>query len=300
MPLFNGEVEYSGTDDYNSDNEMDIGGLSDQPDDEEESWPEPPLELHKKAVKACLSGTALCSTILISPRLQSIIRTRYTFLPDPPGPPGVLYYRDSTVKLYDSDLFRALCSYSDVGYPAPFRPTIEKMLLFYVEEFYPYCLSLIEHADQDQVQRCRIMFSNLLSAFLNPIESGAYSYVYGGRCIRQLQGRWEAGLLRETQVRLICMTLERSVRYVKRLMERNPVSKRLNEGDFAAFESTREDIWYSVNNIIVLFCSSRFRSERLELLILRYVEDGEEVNSDVVEGIMTNGTMMLKPKNDYI
>ncbi|RPA85821.1 hypothetical protein BJ508DRAFT_358745 [Ascobolus immersus RN42] len=292
--------ETSASDGWNHDDwtEGSIGG-SELEVEGEEPWSEPPIELHRRDVKAYLEGKSTSEAVIISRELQATIRDAYAFLPDPPGPPGVLYYKDSEIKLYDSDLFRALCAYAEPDYPQPFRGTVERMLLFYVQEFYPYCLTLITHADSTELQQFRNTFSNLLSAFLNPIESGAYSYVYGGRCIRQLQWRYKAGLLREAQIHLINRTLIRSIACVRSLMDLHPVDARIELDDLRDFEDARVQIWHGVNNMVVFFCGARFRSERLETLILKYLDDGEDANEDVVWGIKALGHMMLRPTIDY-
>ncbi|RPA84922.1 hypothetical protein BJ508DRAFT_20112 [Ascobolus immersus RN42] len=150
--------------------------------------------------------------------------------------------------------------------PAFVKP-VEEYTLFLFTELYPY---LKDHHV--------------------PLEVGAVVAHYLTLPTREwyipLEARWEKGMLRDRLIRLICKVLKSVMRALRRLMSEVA-------GDYAM----KAAIVHFGSTWLRFLSSDRFRSERLEILILKYLdEDGVDLR--VVGGVVTETMKRVEAGDD--
>ncbi|RPA86978.1 hypothetical protein BJ508DRAFT_410571 [Ascobolus immersus RN42] len=135
-------------------------------------------------------------------------------------------------------------------YPVPLRDITNKYLLFFLEEFLPY---LAEHSREI------------------PHEDWIDLYQITRNIDGTIKERITAGLFREAQGRILEITIAAQINQLRALI----MDPEANLDDF-------ERSCISFNSRMSYLCE--MRSERLELLLLQYLEE-DGVNLDVAKGI---------------
>ncbi|RPA76858.1 hypothetical protein BJ508DRAFT_417433 [Ascobolus immersus RN42] len=136
--------------------------------------------------------------------------------------------------------------------PITFQKAIKEYIPFYIRHIavYAYLRDAVFREDFN---------SNSLDLIRVPVELFA--------------DRHKAGLLRDTQIQLLGAVYRGTMEEVHRIIERNGEMKEINDALDRSYPLVKR-----------LIASGRFRSERLELLILKYLKE-EGVCMDVVRGV---------------
>ncbi|RPA77354.1 hypothetical protein BJ508DRAFT_417089 [Ascobolus immersus RN42] len=159
---------------------------------------------------------------------------------------------------------------------APFKRSVERHLLFLLLDLAPsfysrpqFKLSFPESVRQIIGQLIHYHFPTILAKVCHVDVLTRFGPV--------VYRRWESGLLRNTQVALIEGTIKTMVDEFRSVLESdNEVLQRLFMfGGALGFYRTAIDI----------FTGQRFRSERLELSLLKYLADDEPPNLLVINGV---------------
>ncbi|RPA75776.1 hypothetical protein BJ508DRAFT_331785 [Ascobolus immersus RN42] len=159
-------------------------------------------------------------------------------------------------------------------FPPQLRGLVEECLLFYINALFPYFSEQLGKPwyDFDDSYDPRLTFINILDAFGGLVDRRI------GIVISQ---RWRNGLLRDGQVQLLIILCRKMLVQLWALV--CIPAEEVNEEFLRVAEIMRamERTWKA---ICKFFGNERFRSERLENLLLRYLDE-EEVNWDVVRGM---------------
>ncbi|RPA74934.1 hypothetical protein BJ508DRAFT_312430 [Ascobolus immersus RN42] len=164
---------------------------------------------------------------------------------------------------------------------------IEEALLFYVRTIYPYymfirgedlSISRLEILHMFEQEDPRHLYIGLLWHFT----AHDPSLMTGTKVERAIQARCEHGLLREEQAQLLELVVRKLFLQIETLLMSVEMVDRENE-ELVTLEMKRL-IKRTNHSINAFFGSKRFRSERLEVLLMRYISD-EEINWDVVKGL---------------
>ncbi|RPA86996.1 hypothetical protein BJ508DRAFT_372126 [Ascobolus immersus RN42] len=142
---------------------------------------------------------------------------------------------------------QALRFISALRFPPPLYQNMKNLVQFFIGEFIPHAASSIYLMD-------------LAYRFIELIDT-----------ISQLTPRHEAGLLREGQVRLLGILIESTITEIRPFFV-VPIEK--------SWELIRDAICESIR-FAKFFCCDRFRSHRLEIVLLQYYEE-EKVDVDLV------------------
>ncbi|RPA75043.1 hypothetical protein BJ508DRAFT_380283 [Ascobolus immersus RN42] len=178
-------------------------------------------------------------------------------------------------------LQRSLVAINNKTHIVPLTQVIEDLLLFFVAELAPYLCrqhhsTLINRARWNPVHERLPSPAQLQNTyFFRLIESLVYSIPAAGMPIESnFLDRWKAGLVRRELLQLVEVVLRGHIRTLRSMMENG-----------AGYDELCDESTYSVYHCMRSFwLSNRFRSERTELLILKYLgEDG--MNRKVVRGV---------------
>ncbi|RPA76665.1 hypothetical protein BJ508DRAFT_181887 [Ascobolus immersus RN42] len=146
---------------------------------------------------------------------------------------------------------------------------MEQYTLFYMNFVLPTFIqnmSEAEHVKLDSFDKFRI-------AYFAPF----FSTRYDGMII--LKARQEAGLLRTNQVRLVECILRATMDVIKKWQAQ--VEERNEDTDVSEITSTL----FGLCEILNFFTDEQFRSERLEVLLVRYLSEVDDINIEVINGL---------------
>jgi len=110
-----------------------------------------------------------------------------------------------------------------------------------------------------------------------------------------LRERFQAGLLRASQCKLVAITLDALTAQVQGIMAREKPGETSVETIVGLVESACKRTKLLISQFLL---SPKLRSERLEVLLLRYLME-EEVNMEVVEGIERAEDEKERKKREY-
>ncbi|RPA85912.1 hypothetical protein BJ508DRAFT_411539 [Ascobolus immersus RN42] len=168
--------------------------------------------------------------------------------------------------LHDSDLF-----------PDPLRAVIEEYLEVYIQQVYPYLQRMYE-AHKERVLGDRNGTWFVAKWYIQPLlvlaDYGYSEFYYDG--FRGLPERWKAGLVRPQQFFILETVLRAVMRFITAWVKNDiPTPSQLQK-----HVDRRDYTVYQYSAILAFFSdSSRFRSERLELLLVRYLTEESENNA---------------------
>ncbi|RPA76314.1 hypothetical protein BJ508DRAFT_379542 [Ascobolus immersus RN42] len=177
------------------------------------------------------------------------------------------YFFDSYVDAFCGRLENAF------QFPPQLRQSVEALLLFYIRELDPYFRQFRRNAIRPvPVKPWKLDPSTVYIDLA--VQLGNLRYP---EC-RIFHQRWTSGLCRPAQFQLIDVTLRRLIVRLSAALH----------GDFPQESERCSEISRLSNRATVMLfaflISPCFRSERIELLLLRYVLD-DEVNQQVVDGL---------------
>lgn len=188
-----------------------------------------------------------------------------------------------------------------IFYYEEFLPTIESALSR-VRGSYPETLKGIKRESWFKVERrCVVQFHSIelretaemsgLLTYDTTRESGLFEKYY----TVYLAKRHRAGLLRDNHVRIIEIAITALIAKIRKFIIKRADTLVLDPEKLKLL-SARDRLYASDSGASVacedhhrlmarLIANENFRSERLELLLLKHLEDGKEANLKVVEGI---------------
>ncbi|RPA76315.1 hypothetical protein BJ508DRAFT_379543 [Ascobolus immersus RN42] len=158
--------------------------------------------------------------------------------------------------------------------PPPFREVLEELVELYIDTVFPF-FNNIGHAK--------------LSSQRDP--KSTYHLMIEIICERHttvLRQRWDCGLLRQGQVRLVEIAVRAAMTQVQSILD-VVVSRPMSDQDLlldstAKIQEMMRVCIRTTESLDLFFASKKFRSERLELLLLRYLKQ-EDINWTVVRGV---------------
>jgi hypothetical protein len=163
----------------------------------------------------------------------------------------------------------------------PLHESIEAFLKFYFDEVSPFITKLQEHSSQDQIKHysgisqshyhITFTFRTVLAVYL---QRGSYS----------VHRRYEVGLLRMQHIELLKVVLKTL------MLDSKAIIRNVEELDENARSqlNLRAVVWelslagIRARKLASFFASGQFRSERLELLLMKYLEE-DGVNMEIVK-----------------
>lgn len=202
----------------------------------------------------------------------------------------------------------AVAELTSESYPQLLRPAAENHLLDFLQTFYPF---FFEPIWSIQVASDRLdavptqghiydKLSEIVYFFLGPL----HLQILGGglNWDGALRERHEAGLLREEQVQLWKVVLKHYVLFGLEVKAACELDESFSIGNLDSTTSSllmvMESRMDAFSNAICnqyypspyllgqfVYGSRAIRSERLEILLLRYINDGEPANQEVVKGL---------------
>ncbi|RPA86535.1 hypothetical protein BJ508DRAFT_411219 [Ascobolus immersus RN42] len=187
-----------------------------------------------------------------------------------------------------SEFYSGLCispapnaTSDSLQYPPPFVPIIEDMLQFYVKTFHVYFYGklhspTIRPAEGDPREALIWMVSQLGR---REMAFHKTQYMASEPLQSVVRRRWETGLLREAQVKLVGHLFDKLWIELKALVEIETANERLR-----LVELNRRII-RAGRAMRCFFDNGRFRSERLEGLLLKYLSEDEEVDTQLLHGL---------------
>jgi hypothetical protein len=172
----------------------------------------------------------------------------------------------------DDCLYQPLMYLQPSNYITPLQQATDEYLLFFIETFSPYCKQHFfdKEMDKDGVPAVLLKRNGLIpeQMYLMIVKhiGGSYAGV-------NVQQRYKRGMLRGGVIRLLEITLRALMDELQKLMARG-----------AAYDEFELACRNSVYAVEFLFGSHRFRSERLEILLLRYLDE-LGFNAEVATGV---------------
>ncbi|RPA78711.1 hypothetical protein BJ508DRAFT_153862 [Ascobolus immersus RN42] len=172
---------------------------------------------------------------------------------------------------------------NDCLFPPPLRGVLQDCLLFLIRCLQPYMarIGMKNYGNKtkyDQVDSRKKLFGIL-------DEFGAVSY--SSRLVHSMREseaniirRWQCGLLRAEQFELLRIMVSKMLEEVGTLLIMEDVNYVKEEQRYTEMYRVLHRAWLSV---FKFFGDERFRSERLEKLLIKYLAE-EDVNWDVVRG----------------
>ncbi|RPA82181.1 hypothetical protein BJ508DRAFT_375885 [Ascobolus immersus RN42] len=193
-------------------------------------------------------------------------------------------------KLYGTSRLSALYDWKvDAIIPA-FRNIFQLQILFYIQHLHPYMYdNLLEETKDDtsasgsSSSSCpELDLPHTLGHCNDQFAEYYNSKVWGIVGDQFLNDRWRSGMFRAGQLELITRTFERLRAELLRLIASGK-----------GLHMLYLTIMRFDNVLRYFFCDERFRSERLEVLIRRYL-DVDEVNEEVAQGVQTSMAIMYR------
>ncbi|RPA71490.1 hypothetical protein BJ508DRAFT_367733 [Ascobolus immersus RN42] len=159
------------------------------------------------------------------------------------------------------------------SYPPPLRQVIEECLLFYQHTLHPYFGE--EESWETSEGLCGLTYGRIMSKYVDML------YRLGSLKSQEsiISERWAAGLLRNSQVEILQIILRMLLKQISAILAISGIDETVRLDRLTSVCTQTDD--YFMKCFIV---SRRFRSERLEVLLLKYLAE-ENVNWDVVEGL---------------
>jgi hypothetical protein len=170
---------------------------------------------------------------------------------------------------------------------APLAHPVKRFILFHASVLHPYLIqaqfdildasSKVSASDKSEKKRLKRMRRWITEEIGNETLGDWFFRLF--RC-GYMQEKFKAGLLRDTQVRLVTAVLESWTSELRNLMVK------FDGGERSRLEGLAEMTVACMKAKFLLeaFVSSeRFRSERTELLILKHLEADDEVNTELVK-----------------
>ncbi|RPA78712.1 hypothetical protein BJ508DRAFT_416442 [Ascobolus immersus RN42] len=182
--------------------------------------------------------------------------------------------------------------------PPPFRPFVEKFIIFYITKFAPYFARIAPRRktrfdmfdvqerfpnDVNAARYLHILFEFIATSCTDANErepTGDFAEIFEkeGKRRVQLGERWKAGLMREGQVILIQTLLDKLLVQLSTLIELETENERLR------YIQVLRICKRETTAMFLFFASPKFRSEGLEARLMKYLRE-EEVNWDVVRAL---------------
>ncbi|RPA75464.1 hypothetical protein BJ508DRAFT_418129 [Ascobolus immersus RN42] len=153
-------------------------------------------------------------------------------------------------------------------YVVALRQTAAEYILFFFQELYPYLKS---PTTKNRTCEMESLLSTITSGYVRIQYTCVWLYTIS-EVDASTHERWEAGLMRIEQVGLI-------KQIIKAAMDEARAIIRLGGG----VEELTEAGW-STRHLLAFVTSNRFRSERLEILLLRCLGH-DDINWKVVDGV---------------
>ncbi|RPA84621.1 hypothetical protein BJ508DRAFT_359640 [Ascobolus immersus RN42] len=181
--------------------------------------------------------------------------------------------------------YLGFCGYGEREFHDNFRSIIEESLLFYVQKLYPYYASLSDDS----------LFAHRLSCtgradyeFEDSISCDLISMImclgqrYLGSHRISIAQRASCGLMRREQFMLLEISFRKQIDQLSVLLNYN--EKNVDMDEFLLLREMDRVMRRNKEFLLLFVGNERFRSERLELLLLKYLAE-EGVNWDVVRGL---------------
>jgi hypothetical protein len=251
--------------------------LSGYVDEKLEPNPEPYTMELKRFLSKAVEET------LVSVTFHKCLQMHYASL----GHPVLWYYRNKWAK--------RLCRlYRKGQFLEPLREAFERYFIFHFQHIHPILVQsgvLTEMEWNEELQVTALTCQSWVSSFLytsvcEPVDKCTE---YG------LLERYGCGLLRAQQVRLVEFALDAHRKELAEVVSAHLVNRtrlptdktRYHDGSSFEWDAMSGALSYTfgIDCMQHFVCDARFRSERLELLLLQYIDDGVEVNMEVVEGV---------------
>ncbi|RPA71491.1 hypothetical protein BJ508DRAFT_367734 [Ascobolus immersus RN42] len=161
----------------------------------------------------------------------------------------------------------------DFAYPPPFYQILEEYVVLYIQHVYPY-FQRLGWPDDAEWPRNGPSLRDPRSALHE-----TFSFL-GALHIEEVvvAPRWKHGMLRERQIKLIELVLRNFLEQLRAILEVSIGNENLRLVEFGRV------CLLAGLSISSFFGSPRLRSERLEVLLLRYLDE-KDVNWEVVRGL---------------
>lgn len=182
-------------------------------------------------------------------------------------------------------------SISLMGYPTKLIPLLSSCILYYCNTIAPYLMSGHSHSPYS---RYAWTDSNVYIRYIHILEifgGGLARYMTRslGSDIETLAERCSSGLMRKEQVQLYEISMDRLHIQLSTLID---LLREAHEAESDKWETVTclvEEFVRRCRSVCTLFVhllgSERFRSERLELLLLKHIHMEEPVNLDLLEAL---------------
>ncbi|RPA76662.1 hypothetical protein BJ508DRAFT_181822 [Ascobolus immersus RN42] len=162
--------------------------------------------------------------------------------------------------------------------PRSLRLLVEQYMLFFMNTFLPFAVGLKSPGFHETDNK---YLMSLGECYMRVIYALGFSSYF--------ERRQMAGLLRTNQLLLIELILKASMDLVKAWMilaaSAGPAT-RIWEA-VGCLKRVEAEIYRLYQTLISFFLSARFRSERLELLLVRYLSEPNDLNMEVIKGLDT-------------
>ncbi|RPA81879.1 hypothetical protein BJ508DRAFT_414590 [Ascobolus immersus RN42] len=174
--------------------------------------------------------------------------------------------------------------------PEALREPVRRFVLFYYDNLEPYFVVPDEAMAGRKVTLRQWKFQLLndyLYSFLKRLTASAEVYPSRGDPLKVLVERHERGLLRKEQAILVGRVLASITAEIRSILREAPPSifARMDDEARGVFIGEIQSASERGGRVITDFlCNERFRAERLEVLILRYL-DQDGVNLDVAREV---------------
>lgn len=248
----------------------------------------------------------LCRALARDPRIHSVELQNALVQSNIFSRQGVSSFTESTRRVIRGFIF----SITTPNFPPPIRDALERYLLFLLQNVFPFLVAKFKHLGEPKGQPWfEVPFRPLdhFTFLAGELESNTY-----------IVARYKAGLLRAGQLRLFELALDqrliatmdvllaareidfktrpRPYYYERSLTSRANLKElwdklawypdwlQLTDSESRAKELWDRLAWYP-DWFFKMVLWPKFRSERLENLLLKYIEDGEPANEAVVEGL---------------
>lgn len=186
---------------------------------------------------------------------------------------------------YFLEFYENLCYEDFYVYPPPFHGLVEDLILFYIDVIYPYmrfkAAVPFDVVNSEGVLLVSHLWDILELRFINLIEylgDPNTDQFRGGVIIAE---RYRLGLMRPHQIQLLERTYCHMMATISSTLISYSMEDEVDE-KVRLFEITRA--MFSASKFVRFFGASRFRSERLEVLLMRYIEE-DGVDVEVARGV---------------
>ncbi|RPA85911.1 hypothetical protein BJ508DRAFT_411538 [Ascobolus immersus RN42] len=228
----------------------------------------------------------------LSKHFQEAIRQFYMSLPEGGFGKSCGWEHRNSDDSQPDNLHSCLKIVESENFPDPLRPVAEKFLEFYMGHVYPFNCRL-ENILEQQIQAENYIDTVRGKWYLSALYNLPCYGTYGTPLA--LSVRWKAGLVRPNQFFLIQTALRIVMDFAQDWIGKCIPSPLELIDDIDRRDTTL--FWYS--RLLDFFSDERFRSERIESLMVRYLAD-DTLSMEVVDGLeRANATFLQLSKEAW-